>query len=270
MSITNFKDIKGFLRHYISQLPKKGRGEISRMASFLGVSTTLVSQILKGQKTFTSEQGLTLIPYLGLQGVHADYLTFMIQFERAGTHELKKYWREKLDVLKEQSLKIANRVKSDRFFTDQEKSIFYSQTLYSSIRLFTSVGDRGKSLDEICERFELSRLKASEALKFLVETGLCLEKEGRYYLGSQKTHLEKGSPHLFRHQGNWRIKAIAQSESLTDEELMYTATISLSKKDFELLREEMVQFIKKFLDTIHASPAEEIACLNLDFFWIKK
>ena len=82
--------------------------------------------------------------------------------------------------------------------------------------------------------------------------------------------LEKGSTHLIRHQTDWRIKSIQAGEDLSEKELMFTCPVSLSKKDFEKLREEIVQFIKKFLDTVHQSPAEEIACLNMDWFWIRK
>ncbi len=32
----------------------------------------------------------------------------------------------------------------------------------------------------------------------------------------------------------------------------------------------MVVFIKDFLARVHESEAEEIACLNLDFFWIDR
>ena len=51
---------------------------------------------------------------------------------------------------------------------------------------------------------------------------------------------------------------------------MYTAPVSLSKADFEKLREEMIGFIKNFLAKVHTSPAEELACLNIDFFRIGK
>lgn len=50
---------------------------------------------------------------------------------------------------------------------------------------------------------------------------------------------------------------------------MYTVQVSLSREDFSQLRESMVRFIKEFLKTVHASPAEEIANFNLDFFWIE-
>ncbi|OQW48217.1 MAG: hypothetical protein A4S09_13995 [Proteobacteria bacterium SG_bin7] len=258
------------MKNYIGNLPKKGRGEASRLANSLGVSTTLISQVLSGAKSLTPEQTQRLIAYLGLTSLEADYLTFMVHKERAGTADLKKYWNSKLSQIREDSLKISNRVKIDKILNDEERVVFYSSPLYSAIRLYTSVGENGKNLFEICERFEISRAKAANILNFLVKAGLCEEKNNRYLLGAQKTHLEHDSPHLLRHHSNWRSRAIYYSESLLESEMMYTAPVSLSRKDFEILREEMAVFIKKFLERVHNSSAEEIACLNLDFFWIRK
>ena len=269
MSIFNFDDTKSYLRHYIQELPRKGRGEGRRISQHLRVSTTLVSQVLAGEKYFTAEQTESLAQHLGLVGLEADYLMFLVQHDRAGSAGLKKYWRRKLDELRAHSRKVSERVKPARVLNDQERAVFYSTPLYSALRLFTSVG-QGASLGEICERFKISRVKAGEMLKFLVDTGLCREEGDRYVIGAQSTHLEQGSPHLPRHHGNWRLRAIRQSEELAADEIMYTAPVSLSRKDFDLLREEMVGFIKKFLKRVHESPAEEIACFNLDFFWIRR
>lgn len=269
MSVYNFKGINAFLRHHIAHLPKNGRGEISRIAQQVDVSTSLVSQVLAGQKTLTPEQTQKLIEYLGLVGLEADYITFLNQKERAGSKVLENFWQNKIEEIRQKSLQISARVKSDKALTSEQQSIFYSSLFYSAVRLYTSVGDHGKSIDEICERFDISRVKANTVLNFLVETGLCVEKNQKFFLGSQKTHLEKNSPYMLRHLGNCRLSAIQQIESLSDEELMYSATVSLSENDFYLLREEMVEFIKKFLNRVHSSPSEEVACLNLDFFWIK-
>ena len=84
------------------------------------------------------------------------------------------------------------------------------------------------------------------------------------------THIGKGSPHLLKHHANWRIKAIQYSEELSENELMYTANVSISKNDFDELREKMVQFIKSFVTSAQASEAEEIATFHMDFMWIKK
>jgi len=270
MSLFNFQDSRPFLRDYITKLPSKGRGEVSRIAGTLGVSTTLVSQVLAGDKSFTLEQAQRLTMYLGLSGLEQDYFILLVQLERAGTADLKKYWRGKLDELKERAQKIANRVRPDKVLSEEERAVFYSTPLFSAIRLYTTVGDKGKTLDEIAERFELTRARAAELLKFLAEAGLCKVSDGHYSMGVQSTHLEQGSPHLLKHHANWRVRAIHQSERLREDELMYTAPVSLSREDFGKLREGMVGFIKEFLKTVHASPAEEIACLNLDFFWIDR
>lgn len=270
MSVFNFTDSRPFLRHYIADLPRKGRGEATKIAAHLGVSTTLVSQVLANEKSFTPEQAQSLIQYLGLSGIEADHFLFMIHHERAGTPELKKYWQSKLIELKATALKVSQRVEADRVLNDQERAVFYSTPLFSAVRLFTSIGVGGKTLGEVSERFEITRAKAADILKFLTEVGLCKLESDKYFLGSQSTHLEQGSPHLLRHHSNWRIRAIRQSEELSDEELMYTSLVSLSKTDFNSLREEMIGFIKEFLKTVHSSPAEDIACFNLDFFWVKR
>jgi hypothetical protein len=269
MNLYNFKTTKDLLRHYISQLPKKGHGEISRIAKHLNVSTTLVSHVLAGTKFFTTEQAESLSSYLGLLRQDADYFIFLVQLERAGSATLKKYWQSKLEEIREQSLKISNRIQTDKLISENEKAIFYSSPIYSILRIYTSIGDNGKSLSELAERLGISMLKCSEAMQFLVECGLCIEKAGRYIIGAQKIHLERNSAHLLRFHTDWRMRACRRGEELSDEELMYTGLVSLSKKDFALLREEMVLFIKNFLDKVHVSPAEEIACLNLDFIWIK-
>ena len=172
-------------------------------------------------------------------------------------------------VPKERGQKLASRVKPERVLNDQERSIFYSTPLYSVIRLYTSIGKKGKTVGEVAERFEIPLGRATEILRFLTETGLCVVKDDRYHMGAQSTHLGQGSPHLLKHHSNWRVRAMRRAEDLAEKELMYTAPVSLSEEDFAVLRESMLQFIKSFLAKVHASPAEEVACFNLDFFWVK-
>jgi uncharacterized protein (TIGR02147 family) len=270
MSLFKESDYKAFLKKYLANLPKRGRGEIGRMAQYLRVSSTLISQILSGNKHLSLEQAEGIAEYLALPALEADYFILLVHHERAGTVALKKYYDEKIKNLKDQALKVVNRVEAKKSLTDIERAVFYSSPLYAGVWLFTSVGKDGKSIDDIMKRFDLPRVKILEIIKFLVETQLCIEKNGYYTMGGQSTHVEQGSPHLLHHYRNWRLKAIEQSENLNEEELMYTAAVSLSKKDFEILREEMVSFIKSFLKRTHESPAEEVACFNMDFFWIKK
>jgi hypothetical protein len=78
------------------------------------------------------------------------------------------------------------------------------------------------------------------------------------------------SCYLPKQHANWRFRSIQASENLSEQELMYTVNVALSKKDFTYLREEMVVSFKSFWKKYTPSPSEEIATLNLDWFGIRK
>jgi uncharacterized protein (TIGR02147 family) len=269
MSIFEFKDYRAYLRDHIAHLPKKGRGELSKMALHLNVNTTLISQILSGTRDFSFEQAYSLSIFIGHSELETEYFSLLVQIERAGTAELKKYLQKKLELVKSEALKLSQRIFHEKKLTPQQRSTFYSSWIYSAVHLFASTKDKGVTLDEVTERFGLSKLRTKEVMEFLLTTGLCAEKNHRYVMGVQSTFVERGSPELLKHLSNWRLRAINKSEALAENELMYSGQFSLSKKDFEKLREQLANFLKEANQLVKDSPAEEIACLNLDWFWIQ-
>jgi uncharacterized protein (TIGR02147 family) len=268
MAVFIYTDYRLFLRSHFKSLPKAGRGQINKIASYVGMNSTLVSQILSGQKDFTLEQGQLVAEYLGLTDLESDYFLLLLQMERAGNKKLKDYFRKKIVETQEASLEIKNRITTERTLSEQDRAIFYSSWIYSAVRLYCSIGD-GKTVDEICEHFHLERSKTLETLSFLTSCNLCMQDGSIYKLGSQKTHLEQGSPYLPRHYANWRLKAIQRSENLEKHELMFTAPFSIHKKDFELLREEFLQIIKKLYSQVETTNPQDVACINIDLFWVK-
>ena len=269
MNIFEYSEYKRYLRDMIASFPKRGHGQIQRIAAHLGVHPTLISQVLGGDRDFSSEQIHGLCGYLGLQQLETDFLILLLQSERAGTSELKKYYKNKIDHLKRTSLNIASRLEKAKSLTELERSIFYSSWIYLATWLFTSV-EEGQTLDSIAEKLSLSRAQAADILHFLQDVQLCFEEGGRYQMNSQHIHLEFGSPFLGRHHANWRIKSLQRIDDLSEEEMMFTSPFSVSKKDFLRIREEIVQLIKSTSSLIKNSPAEDIACMNIDLFWIKK
>lgn len=267
MSIFKSSDYRQFIRQTVQGFPHGGRGEWARLAEHLNVNATMISQVLSGAKDFSIEQAQKVGLFFGLQKMELDYFILLVQIERAGTHELKTYYKEKQNELKKSALQMANRIPITRPLTDLERSIFYSSKFYSAIHLYCSL-DEGATVESLGQRFKLSRNRILEILQFLVSTQLCRHSDGRYFMDRQSTHVEKGSPFLLKHHSNWRLEAAQKSEQLTDEELMFTANVSLSKEDFALIRETMVNTIQKVLAKVKDSPAEEIANLNIDFFWI--
>src|ERR1700684_1559181 len=109
MSVLNHSSYKPYLEEYMAQLPKGGRGEINRMAEAMDVHPTLVSQVLRGDKDFSLEQAHKLCHHIGLLKLEKDYFILLVQFERAGSSDLRQYYKEKIDELKARSLDLKER-----------------------------------------------------------------------------------------------------------------------------------------------------------------
>ncbi len=235
----------------------------------IGVHQTLLSLVLSGERNLTLEQAHDLTLYLSLTDLESEYFSLLVQFARAGNTRYKQSIRKKLEKTRSDAVKISKRVDQGKVLSDQQRAINYSSWVYSAVRLFASTDEMGKTFEEIQGRFRLTRQRTSEILTFLDSCGLVTQQGDQYRMGMQRTFLEHGSPHLLKHHSNWRIKVLEQAHEISDNELMFTSPVSLSKKDFDILRERTAAFITAFLKSVDDSPAEELACLNIDFVRIR-
>jgi hypothetical protein len=51
--------------------------------------------------------------------------------------------------------------------------------------------------------------------------------------------------------------------------MMFTTTISLSRSDFTRLREILSAFVKTTSQVIKETEPDDVACVNLDLFWVR-
>lgn len=270
MRIYPFDSYREYLKKHIASLPKKGRGEISRMAEALQIAQPLMSQILAGHKDLNLEQADLLSDYLKLTINEKSYLFILVQIEKSGRANLKKHFIAERERLKKESLNLQTIISPNRQLSDVEKSIFYSSWLYQAVRLLTSIeGDQFNSVEKISEKLGYDRQQISEVMNFLIQTGLCKIEKDSYQMGASNTHLERASPHLARHHTNWRLKAIQKVDHVENDELFFTAPMTLSRKDFSKIREEILGLIKSVYATVKDSSAEEFVCLNIDYFKVE-
>jgi uncharacterized protein (TIGR02147 family) len=269
MNLESIDSYCSFVREFLHRKSPKQRGQIAKLAEHLGVHPTFVSQVLSGAKHFSLEQSFAVTTFFELTETEQKYFLLLVQKDRAGTKELRKYFENELSNLRKDLLLVSKRLPKHRDLTEEHKAIFYSSWLYSGVRLFCSVGD-GQTIENVVERFRIGRIKAASILGFLVEVGLCTKEGENYRLGSQHTHVESTSPFSNRHHMNWRNKALQLHENKTVEELVLTAPMSISVKDFQKIRESLLNCIKENFEIAKDSSAEEIAFLNIDFLWLRQ
>src|SRR6185312_6453638 len=172
MDIFKYESYKAYVLDRVQAMPRSGHGQFKKIADHLQVSPVIVTQVLKGPRQFTDEQGLKLSDYLGLNSDATEFMMRLLAHEKAGTRDLRLYHQKALRELKRRATEVKNRVAEFRELDDTAKSIFYSDWIYSAIRLLTSI-PRFKTADAMAESLGLGRAQVNEILEFLVSVGLC-------------------------------------------------------------------------------------------------
>jgi len=265
MSIYDFSEYKPFLTDLIHSFPKNGRGQARKLAAYLDVNSVVVSQILAGDRHFTPEQSLRVASFFGLDERATDYFVLLVQQARAGTKILEQHFEKKLEKLRQETSNLKNRVIEHRELSDPDKGVFYSNWFYSGIRLLSSI-EGYNSIEAIAAYFRLSRAKVASVVSFLVERGLCQEKDGRISIGVTATHVDAASPLVNSHRRNWRMKGLERFSELGPHDLFYSSPYSLSQKDADFIRKELVKLVADCSKRVADSPAEKLYCLNLDWW----
>ena len=266
VNLFEFNDYKSFVNLWISQQENRGRGELQRIAKALSIHPTLVSHVFRGKKNLSLEQASRLCHHFDLSVLETDYFLLLVQRAKSGAMELSKVLDRQINDLKIRAKSLVNRVMREAELSEEDKAVFYSSWYYSGIRLITSIpGLNTKQQIHACTGLPPSLVQ--EVLEFLAAKGLCQFDGNIYSLGPALTHLEVTSRFISRHHTNWRLKVIENHPRLTEDDLVFTGPLTISKKDAAIVREKIVQFIKELGETVKNSPGEELHCFNID--WVE-
>lgn len=265
MSIFEYDDYKKWTNYTITTMAKGGRGQYRKIAEFLNTSPTIVTQVFNGDRELTSEQSVLLADYFALSKIESRFLIILVNYSRAGTHRYKQILKDEIEELREKSREIKNRVQQNAAMTEEVKSVLYSNWYYLAIWSLTAIKEFN-NLEAIIDRLKLNRKKAREALDFLIKYSFVIEKDDKLQVGPTLIHLEAQSSHIPRQHQNWRLQAFRKYEDQVLTNVSYTAPVTLSEKDAEILRERIRQFISESVNLIKDSPSEKLYCLCLDWF----
>jgi uncharacterized protein (TIGR02147 family) len=227
-----------------------------------------MSQIFRGDRELSLEQALGVSTFMGLSEAERDYFLLLVQRARAGTHELRDVLTKQLEAMKTAAQALKNRVKHEKF-TNEDRATFYSHWYYSAVRLGISI-PKANTISAISEHLHLDRALVSKIIDFLLKNNLIIEKNGKYQMGPQVTHVGHDSPFVTRHHTNWRLKALQSIDKIDEKDLFYTGPMALSYEAAASIRHLLVNLVEKSTKVASASDSETLRCLNIDWFELGK
>jgi uncharacterized protein (TIGR02147 family) len=269
MTIFDFSNYKEFVQSTLAKRPKRGHGQYRKLAFSLRLSSVAVSQIIRGPRDFSPEQALEAAQFLLLNEEETEYFLLLVQRSRAGSKKLLKHLDRKISLAQQERKDLSKRVKQDSVLSEQAKAVFYSDWQYSAVRIASSIPAL-QSIEALADRFGLAPEDVAKTLRFLLENGLCKEENGGFAMGPSSTMLAADSPFINSHRRNWRIKGLDHLRKLGASDLFYSGLVSLSKKDLQEFRQEFVDLIARFVEKVKDSPSETLACLNMDWFELRR
>jgi uncharacterized protein (TIGR02147 family) len=265
MNIYEHTDYKIYFNQWIESLPKKGRGEYRRLAEKLNISTTMVSQVFRGEKHLNLELACEISDYLGLSELETEYFFLMVEFARAGSHKLTQKLKKRMNLLQTEGKKLEVRLKKDIEMSEETKSIFYSSWLYSGVQMLTAI-DHMNDSQTIADALQVKRSDVQKVLQFLIKEELVVLKNQKLDAGPRRTHVGVDSPLVSKHHQNWRLQGFQKMPFNNPDDLFYTGPMSVSTEVAEKIRVELPAMIEKINKWVMPSTSEIVRCLNIDWF----
>lgn len=266
MSVTiyQYRDYKEFYNAWVENQPRQGFGEYRRLAQALNISTTMVSQVFKGDKHLSLELASEVCDYLSLDDNETDYFLLLVDYARAGSHKLQNRFLRQIKASQDKAKKLENRVKSAEL-TDSERMIFYSSWVYQGVRLLVDTGNYNDA-GTIASRLNLPRNNVQKVLDFLITHGLLVEEKNKLKVGPSRTYLPSSSPLVSRQLQNWHIQATSKMSQIRDEDFFYSGPMALSQEVADWVRQELPNFVQTVVGKVMPSKSETVRCLNIDWF----
>lgn len=265
MKVFDYKDYRGYLGAWIELRQERGRGGIGNLAQAINVHSSFVSQIMSKKRDLSPDQAMKLTVFWQFNKRETEYFLLLVDSARAATPELRGFLKAKIQDFISESEQVKAHIQYDVELPEATKAIFYSSWLYSAARILASIPEHSTT-ENIAKRLEITRPAAKEVVDFLLQIGLCAEKNGKLVAGTKRTHLPADSRLVACHHTNWRIRALNRIPTISPSELSFTFPMSLSEGGLTKIRKHALKFIDEANKIVADSPCELAACLNVDLF----
>ncbi|MGE0525996.1 MAG: TIGR02147 family protein [Bdellovibrionales bacterium] len=256
-------DYRDFLRREIG-----GRGErglLTRLADQAQCQRSHVSRVLSGKLHFTMDQAFRISRYLGLGDEESHYFMKLVEYARCGDLEYRQSLARELSRLKKEHENLAKRIKDPSLQEYKLQTTYYSQWFWSAVHIAVSIPELQKA-SALADRLKLPLALVESILRDLEKFNLVRHERGKWFIDSGSIHLPKDSPLNSIQHSNWRARAVQATQNPDDTGVHYTVVQSISRSDFEKIRQLVLKMIDDYAKIARPSKEEELVCFLCDFF----
>ena len=157
MRIFEFENYREYLEFRLG-LGGARSGLRKKMAEFIPVHTTYVSQVLKGRAEFSLEQAELINEFLEHSEEECEFFILLLLRDRSHHSKLKRRFDIKIKTMRDERLKIKNRLSQTQEISQKDRERFYSNSLYAAIHVLSSL-EEFQTIEGLAFGIKLSRKK---------------------------------------------------------------------------------------------------------------
>lgn len=261
LSVFEFVDYRVYLQKAVEL---GGWGALTRMAKAADCQRSYLSRVLKGTVHLTPDHAYKLSQHLKLPSPETEYFLTIVEQARASSSRYRDFLGSKIGRLRQANEKLDERLSRKETVSEAGAVNYYSSWQWSAIHILLTIPGFSDPRS-ISQRLSIPEALVLSILRDLKKMGLVSFRNGKWQRISGDIHLPRESPLVSLHHGNWRQRAVLDSQQ-SKESIHYTAIHSMSTRAFLELKKELLASIDRSAEISGPSPCEELVCMALDFF----
>lgn len=263
MNVFEFDSYKAFLKSYISQ--NEVRGVITHLAAACGCDRTYISQVLNGKVDLTPDHMVQLCSDLNLSDLDSKYLLLLLLRDRSTSAKARAKLSQKVAALRGEAMMVSKIVlakEQPSEIPEDWRTRYYSHWHYGAAHILTSV-ESTQTAAAIAQKLNIPLANATRILQELAEMGVVEHDRGRYTHKGSDIYLPRDCPQSYSHHLGWRMRAVERT--MDREDIHYTLAFSVSRKDVDRLRLQILELVEKQRSIVRQSGAESACVFCVDF-----
>lgn len=266
-SIFEYKNYKQYILDWMDKTPMQGRGQRKLLAEAIGCQTPFITHVLSGDYHFSPEQAEACARYLELNESELEFFILLVLKQRAGTKTLENFFTKQISKQCETHSILKKRLNIKETMQLEDQMTYYSSWHYAAIHTALLIPEL-QNVNALTRYFNLPTARIISVLQFLTEHHLIEQRGQIYKVKKTGLHLEKDSPIITQHHTQWRLKAIESIQTGRPDNLHYSGVMSLSKDDYEWVRERLALLLEEVIERLGPSKDEKLANLSFDLFQV--
>ena len=191
MDLFSFNSYKELVKYFINK-NKNIRGYSTLLAKAANCNKSYLSQVLNSNVHLTQDHVYGLASYWNLSDDETDFFFGLLNFEKAGSSSLKKYYRRKIRELRIRNEKLKRKIKAEVSFSETHQIKYYSSWLYPAIHVIVGIPEYQET-ESIAKILNIDIKMALSILNDLSNMSLIEEKGNIWRMSKKNLHIPHDS-----------------------------------------------------------------------------